>query len=170
MLGDTAKVVAFAVVQFSVTSDPAVTDVALAVKVTVGAAVLTFTITVLLALPPAPLATAVNVVSAFTVTCCEPERGRAPLLMEGVIVTDVAFVADHVSVTVPPALTLLVSAVKLNEGRAGGWFVEEEVLPPHAAKEINSKSKARAEKQRDNTGDSSNQESGSGVFDSAALS
>lgn len=129
MLGLTVKLLALVVVHVSVTSEPAVTDEALVVNVMLGAAALTFTSTVWVVLPPVPLAVAVKVVSAFTVTFTDPERGSALLLIEGVMVTEVAFVADQVSVTWPPAVTLVVSAEKVRLGTGGGGAVELE-LPP----------------------------------------
>jgi hypothetical protein len=61
MLGVTLKVAAFVVAQVKVTSEPTVTEVGLAVKLTVGSpggAVVTVTVTDFCVLPPAPVATA----------------------------------------------------------------------------------------------------------------
>jgi hypothetical protein len=123
--------VAFFVLHVSVTRPPAGTDVALAVKLTVGgvpplAAVI---VTVCLADPPAPLACAVNVVFAEIVTVCEPESGNALELIDGEIVTDVAFVDAQVSVTEPPTVTFVVSALNVSVG-AGVCDWEGEAFPP----------------------------------------
>jgi hypothetical protein len=116
-----------------VTSPPAGTDVALAVNVTVGSAppLLTVIATVFFADPPGPSACAVNVVFAETVTVWVPDSGSAFELIEGEIVTEVALLDAHVSVTVPPDDTLVVSALNVSVG-AGlfGCFGDE--LPPHA--------------------------------------
>jgi hypothetical protein len=131
MSGFMVKLVAFVVVHVSVTSPPAGTEVALAVSETVGAAppLATVTFTVCFAEPPGPEACAVNVVSAETVTVCDPDNGSAFELIEGDIVTAVALVDAHVSVTDPPAVTLVVSALNVKDGAGGGFFAEE--FPPH---------------------------------------
>ena len=62
MLGVTLKVVAFVVTQVKVTSEPTITEVGVAVKLTVGSTSgvpVTLTVTVFWAVPPAPAATAV---------------------------------------------------------------------------------------------------------------
>src|SRR3569833_1291853 len=134
MSGDTVKLVALVVDQVKVTSVPGVIVVASAVNVIVGGAALTVMVTVYVAVPPAPVAVAVNVVSWLTVTCWDPVTARAPLEIAGVIVTDVALVADQVSVTLPPAFTLVVSAENVSVGAAGGGglFPPPEEPPPQA--------------------------------------
>lgn len=60
ILGLTVKLVAFVVLHVRVTIDPAATDDALAVKLTVGAAPeLTLIVTVFVVFPPGPFAVAV---------------------------------------------------------------------------------------------------------------
>lgn len=138
MLGLTVKVVAFVVAQVRVTKPPAGTALALAEKVTVGGAVVTVIVTVFWVLPPGPVATAVYAVSALIVTGWDPETGRAlwPLArIEGVIVTEVALVEAHVSVTVWPGFTLVESAENVRVG-AGLGSEEDEPIPPHAARPI----------------------------------
>ncbi len=72
--------------------------------------------------------------------------------MEGVIVTEVAFVVAHVKVTVPPEFTLVESTVKVIVGAAGGCVLW--LLPPQegrSSKIVNSwtKRKACAVRRRD---------------------
>ena len=109
MFGLTVNLVAFAVDQFSVTTDPAGTVEALAENLRVGVL-----LAVVLMLsdccvePPRPWATAMNFVSAETVTFLEPESGNAfsPWFkIEGVMVTAVAFWVFQVSVIDPPTGT-----------------------------------------------------------------
>lgn len=138
MLGLTVKVVAFVVAQVRVTKLPAGTALALAEKVTVGGAAVTVIVTVFWVLPPAPVATAVYVVSALIVTDWDPETGRAlwPLARtEGVIVSEVALVEAQVRFTVWPEFTLVESAENVSVG-AGLGSEEEEPDPPQAAKPI----------------------------------
>ena len=70
-------------------------------------------------------------VFAETVTLCDPDSGRVFELIEGEIVTEVALLDAHVSVTVPPDVMLVVSALNVSVG-AGlfGCFSDE--LPPQA--------------------------------------
>ena len=130
MLGLTSKLVASVVFQVSVTNPPAATEVAFADSVTVGSGppLVTVMATVFFVEPPGPLACAVNVVFADTVTFCDPDIGNAFELIDGEIVTDVALVDAHVSVTVPPEFTLVESALKVSAG-AGVSFVGE-AFPP----------------------------------------
>lgn len=134
MLGVTVNVVAFVVDHVRVTMEPAVTEVALDVNVSVGGALVTVMLIVSFVVPPGPVAVAVYVVLALTVTCCDPASGNVPDPIEGAMVTEVAFFDDQVSVTAWPELTLVESAVKESVG-AGGWVgFELEPLPPQAVK------------------------------------
>ena len=117
--------------------EPAATDEALAVNVTVGAAlVLTLIVTVFDVFPPGPFAVAVYVTFALTVTACDPDNGSDPELTVGDIVTEVAFLAVHVSVTDCPAVTLVELAEKVSEG-AGLDPESLEVPPPLPPQEVN---------------------------------
>jgi hypothetical protein len=152
MLGLTVKVVALVVAHVKVTSCPAATDVALAVKVTVGGALVTLIVTVCVALPPGPVATAVNVVFVVTATFWDPETGSelCPLVrIEGVIVTVVAFVEAQVSVTDWPELTLVESAEKVSVGEGvGSGFGDEDALPPQAVKNDTNETRPRTKTKR----------------------
>jgi hypothetical protein len=136
MLGVTLNVDAPVVAQVNVTNPPAGTEFALEENVTVGGAAVTVTVTVDVFVPPAPVAVAVYVVVALTVTGCVPETGSALGLIDGVIVSEVAFVVAHVKFTILPAFALWVSALNVIVGAAGGGGggVDVDELPPQAAR------------------------------------
>jgi hypothetical protein len=52
----------------------------------------------------------------FTVIGCVPEVGSVPVPIAGAIVSPVAFVEDQVRFTIPPAFTVVVSALRVTVG------------------------------------------------------
>jgi hypothetical protein len=127
--------VAFVAVIVSIEELPAVTEVGLAVIVTVGAPEPdpedeTVTVDAAVADPPGPVALAVYVVVADGVTVCvPPEAGRVyELPSEPAIVTFVALVAATVSVAVAPAATVAGLDAMLTVGKGS---VILPLTPPH---------------------------------------
>jgi hypothetical protein len=76
------------------------------------------------------------------VIACEPESGSAFVVIEGVTVSDVALVVDHVKVTTCPAFTAVESAVNASDGADGAGLVLDE-LPPQAARPNSSETTPR---------------------------
>jgi len=94
-------VVAFVVVHVRVDDWPAMIAVGFAVKLAVGAGLVTVTVTCFVVVPPAPVAVSVYVVVAVGETTMDPFTGWLPIPLS--IDTLVAFVVDHVSVEDWPA-------------------------------------------------------------------
>jgi hypothetical protein len=116
----TATWVAFAAITINVDEAPEVTDVGLAVILTVGATAggSTVTVTVAEAFPPAPVAVAVYVVLAAGVTVCVPPAACRVyvVLSDPVTTTWVALVAATVRVDAVPMVIDVELAVMLTVG------------------------------------------------------
>jgi hypothetical protein len=115
-LPDAAQDVAFVADQVSVALLPLITELGFALKLTVGAGVVTDTVADCVALPPALVQ--VNTYVALAVSApvdWEPLMGFAPD-HEPEAVHAVALVADQLSVALPPLVTLLGPTLKLTVG------------------------------------------------------
>jgi hypothetical protein len=139
--------VALVAVQLKVDFRPAMIEVGVAEKVSVGAAWVTVTVAEAVALPPGPVAVAVNVVVAVGTTALLPESASgcwSSCGSVGEIVTEVAPVLVHCKVLSWPAVTVGGIAVKVMVGAAPGapgvgdglGPAEEAALPPHAVKRL----------------------------------
>jgi hypothetical protein len=135
-LGSMLTDVALALVQVSVAVPPPAMAAGLAVSVTVGGvfATVTVTVTEAVTVPPAPVAVSLYVVVLAGVTVAEPDTGSAVELTLGAIVTEVALVVVHVSVSDWPAVIWLADAVRVAVGGVWGSVGGEDLVPPHAAR------------------------------------
>jgi hypothetical protein len=124
--------VAFVEVQLKVAPLPLVTVLGFAEIFTVGADWVTETLADCEALPPAPVQVIVKVVLAFNAPVdCEPLTARLPL-QPPLAVQDVALVADHVNVELPPAVIDDGLACKVTVGAAADAVTVAvcDALPP----------------------------------------